>query len=104
MTKRAKKRAKAPLEKRRQAAALYRQNKARMTLEADALFKKIVDDVNDLSRATGIPVSIVARTALKTSKITKSKRATNSKNAFVAVRMAEINSSEFQFFLRFLVH
>lgn len=88
-------RAKAPLEKRRAAAANYRQNKAKMILEADQLFKNIVDGIGELSRATGIPTSVVARATLKTSKATKSKRNINSKNAFVSIRMAEINSGEY---------
>jgi len=49
------------------------------------------DGISDLAAKTRMPRSIVARAAFKRGKLEKSKRSLNRRNAWLSLRMEEVN-------------
>jgi hypothetical protein len=77
-------------------ALAYKDTKLRLQQGTDELFTDIVAGINKLSEETGVAHSVVARAAFKTCKqqSLSGKRDINKKNAFVSIRMEELNKGK----------
>jgi hypothetical protein len=86
-----KKRPAVPRGIRRSNARFSEENKENMRTGAKDLFDTMNSGISKLAAETGLPRSTVARTAFAGGKKIAKKRGTNSKNAWVALRMKEVN-------------
>jgi hypothetical protein len=85
------KRAQLPYSRRKANHEALLESKIRMKEGCDELFNNIVAGIEKLAQETGFPVSTVARSAFRTCKQEKHRRGINLKNAFVSIRMEELN-------------